>query len=190
MEARDKETLTIYKELLFDREMEVRLGAIKALKHLAASLDVGTISALIGFAMDALPSISGHKSLHFAFELHLTLLRVTPLQYAMMFALLPKWISEEVSQRLFVASIWMHCVNVRIETADECLFIDEKQVTLSSSREELNTFGAALELIETEFVSIVSSYSTDLGADLQTLREPVKVGTITSRYASLGRVVS
>lgn len=149
MEAHDEWTLAALRDNLGDRSIEVKLAAAKALKHMATQLDTATIGFLLTYVVDSLAGdIGSGKYLQLSYELHLTLVRVTPLQLSLLFALCPERLSCALSLQLFVLSVWVHATSLLIEPQNELVLVNGQQVTLTGSVDELTTF--ANQLIEFE----------------------------------------
>lgn len=192
MDMHDPTTLAALCVNIKDRQVEVKLAAVKALKHMAKELDTPTIVSLLDAASNvtALLDNNTSKLLELSYELLLTLQRVSPLQYAVLFALYPAWLSSEFAQRVFVASIWLHSSSVVVMADQELMTVDGKEVSLSGSKLELSAFIDSLKLMELDFIENVRSQSADLAGALMALRVQIEIPQNTARYATMRRCVS
>lgn len=103
-----------------DRVMEVRMAAALALKHISIYLNDETVCCVLDYLENNLSRDSNDKLyLQLAFELHLTLARISPLQYAITFALAPEKMKCAIAVEAFVLSVWLHGATAVIEPSSE-----------------------------------------------------------------------
>ena len=89
-----------------DRQIEVKLAAAAALKHIAEHLNSVSVAVILDYVTEALPNdLKSGKYLQISQELHVALLRLTPLQYAVLFALKPDQLTNRLACEVSISPI-------------------------------------------------------------------------------------